>query len=304
VSNNKTESSYTDKKSTGFHHLKNQLETSKFRLRKSEFEMIKTLVKDQFGINFDDQKIGLVENRIQRIIRSGDFGNFADFIRYLEKDTTKRQLSDLVDCLSTNHTYFFREKSHFDFFFSKALPEVVATLQKNNTWDLRIWCAACATGEEAYTLQMLLMEYFGNKYPFWNAGILATDISSQALDFARKGIYSADRVGMIPKSLKEKYLTRLPTGDWKVIDKIRREVTFRRFNLVNKRFPFKNQFHIIFCRNVMIYFDIPTRRNLVEEINTWTTPGGYFFTGCSESIDRSIKTFEHVIPAVYKKVPC
>ncbi|MCK4691049.1 MAG: chemotaxis protein CheR, partial [Desulfuromonadales bacterium] len=159
----------------------------------NEFGQLRDLIQKRFGINLTDQKRSLLVGRLQKLMRRLNLGTFSQYYQYLTDDKTEAALGELVDLISTNHTYFNREKDHFDYFYETALPRIAAILQRENRKDLRIWCAGCSTGEEPYTLLMLMMEYFGNDYSSWNAGILATDISDRALTIARRGTYSTDR---------------------------------------------------------------------------------------------------------------
>lgn len=266
-----------------------------------EFELLRRLIKSRFGINLTDQKKSLVVGRLQKLLRSTGFFSFRDYYEHLTNTPDEGALSELINRISTNHTYFNRESAHFEYFQATALPSIVERLKSRNLRDLRIWCAGCSSGEEAYTLQMLMMEHFGGDYGRWDAGLLATDISERVLDTARSGIYPQERVMQLPEPLQRKYFRRLPDGNSQVVDTVRREITFRRFNLMNERFPFKQSFHIIFCRNVMIYFDQPTREELVGKFNQLTVPGGYLFIGHSETLGRNHALYRYVMPAVFQK---
>ncbi len=266
-----------------------------------EFGQLRDLIHKRFGINLTDQKRSLLVGRLQKLMRRLNLGTFSQYYQYLTDDKTEAALGELVDLISTNHTYFNREKDHFDYFYETALPAIAAKLQQENRKDLRIWCAGCSTGEEPYTLLMLMMEYFGSEYSSWDAGILATDISDRALTIARRGTYSTDRVMQLPENLRRKYFVPAGDGEMAVNDKIKREVTFRRFNLMNTGFPFKKPFQMIFCRNVMIYFDQPTRDALVGRYHQFTEPGGYLFIGHSETLGRSQTRYKYLKPALYQK---
>ena len=268
------------------------------RITDQEFEHIRGLVYSRFGINLTDQKRSLVVGRLQKVLKQKNFSSFSDFIRYVEADTTGEALDTLVNRISTNHTFFFREKEHFNYLVDKALPEVVPQIKDH---DIRVWCAACSSGEEAYCLAMLLMDYFGDDYPKWDAGILATDISARVLDIARQGVYPADRVQEVPPMMKNRYFTKIDKENYRVTEAVRRDVTYRRFNLMNTLFPFKKPFHIIFCRNVMIYFDTETRDALARRFFDHMVPGGYLFIGHSETLRRDICPFDYIQPAVYRK---
>nr|WP_320113774.1 protein-glutamate O-methyltransferase CheR [uncultured Desulfuromonas sp.] len=265
-----------------------------------EFNALRRLIYDRFGINLTDEKRSLLVGRLQKMLRTSKIATFQDYYDYLKTDTSGKAVSDLVNMVSTNYTYFNREKDHFDYFSKTALPAVCQKLEQHKRKDLRVWCAGCSSGEEAYTLVMLMHEYLGTQYGNWDAGILATDISERVLDTAKQGIYGADKVASLPKNL-QKYFTRLPDGRMQVVDKVRKEVTFRRFNLMNTTFPFKKPFQIIFCRNVMIYFDQQTRNALVQRFHRSMEPEGYFFIGHSETLGRDSQLFKYIMPAAYQK---
>ncbi len=270
-------------------------------LKDSEFNEIKDLLYDRFGIALADHKKNLVIGRLRKLVSQRGFSSYAEFIESVKKDKSGSSLSELIDKMSTNHTFFFREAEHFKVFKETALPEIVADLEQKRSKDLRIWCAAASTGEEPYSILMTMMEYFKTSYVSWDAGLLATDISSRVLANAEAGIYPSDSVMNIPAEMRRKYLKQIDSESWEFLAKVRREITFRRFNLMNTSFPFKKQFHVIFCRNVMIYFDKPTRHSLVQRMYDATAPGGYLFIGHSESIRAHDCPYEYVQPAVFRK---
>lgn len=266
-----------------------------------EFRQLRDLIHQRFGINLTEQKRSLLVGRLQKLMRRLNLQTFASYYDYLSNDKTEGALSELVDLISTNHTYFNREKDHFDYFVQTALPKTIEKLRKEKRKDLRIWCAGCSSGEEPYTLLMLMMEYLGADYSSWDAGILATDISDRALTVARRGTYASERVMQLPEPLRRKYFAPAGHEEMTVIDKIKQEATFRRFNLMNTTFPFKKPFQMIFCRNVMIYFDQPTREALVSRYHQFTEPGGYLFIGHSETLGRSQTLYRYLKPALYQK---
>jgi chemotaxis protein methyltransferase CheR len=266
-----------------------------------EFDMIRSLVYERLGIHLTDKKRALVVGRLQKIVREKDCRNFGEYYEYLLSDTTGQAISELADRISTNHTFFYRESSHFDFFLEWALPEVAARLRERNDMDLRIWSAGCSTGEEPYTLVMLMMEYLGHEYPKWSAGVLATDVSERALSIAKRGVYGPGNVEKMPEGWRQKYFKKLADGNYAVAPHVKKEVVFRRFNLMNEKFPFKKPFHIVFCRNVMIYFDAPTREGLVERFHQASEPGAYLFVGHAESLRNQGMGYKYVMPAVYRR---
>lgn len=278
------------------HHLMSSLTISD-----QEFDQLRQLIYRHFGINLTDQKKSLVIGRLQKILRQFGFVRFEQYYQHVIADTSGDALNNLVNQISTNHTFFFREKEHFDFFLATALPEAIARSRAAGQKVLRVWCAGCSSGEEAYTLAILMRECLGREYSSWDAGILATDISAKVLAIAEAGIYADDRVELLPVILKQRYFSRLSDGQWVVNSDVKQEVTFRRFNLMNEQFPFKRPFDIIFCRNVMIYFDQPTREALVNRYFQNTLLGGYLFIGHSESLPRDRCPYAYVSPAIYRK---
>ncbi len=266
-----------------------------------EFVALSTLVYDKIGIKLTEQKKTLLMGRLQKLLRAYKFKNFQEYYDYLIHEKSGSAISELANYISTNHTFFYRENDHFEFFYKKVLPEIEQKLLESKAKDIRIWSAGCSSGEEPYTLIMLMLEYFGNSYYNLDAGILATDISEKALKFANDGIYPDERVRPLPDNLKKKYFTKNPDGTWKIVDKVKKEVTFRKFNLISERYPFKKQFDIIFCRNVMIYFDDVTREKLVSNFYNFTLPMGYLFIGHSETLNRTKSPYKFIMPALYQK---
>jgi chemotaxis protein methyltransferase CheR len=265
-----------------------------------EFDLIRNLVYKQFGIALTPVKKSLVVGRLQKTLRLLGFSSFGQFYEHVVNDASGAALDALVNQISTNHTFFYREAAHFAFFRQKALPEITRRLQQENKRDIRLWCAGCSSGEEAYTIMMEMLEHFADSYRLWDAGLLATDISAKALAKAAAAVYPDENVSNVPAAAM-RYFKRNSSGAWEVSSAVKQEVTFRRFNLMNETFPFKKPFHAIFCRNVMIYFDQPTRQELVGKFYASLVPGGYLFIGHSESLGRDQELFEYVMPAVYRR---
>lgn len=270
-------------------------------ITENEFIALSNLVYDKIGIQITDQKKTLLVGRLQKLLRAYKFKSFQEYYNYLTNEKSGKAISELANYISTNHTFFYREHEHFEFFYKYALPEIEQKLKKSKIKDIRIWSAGCSSGEEPYTLIMLILEYFGKEYKNYDAGILATDISEKALKYAIEGIYSDEKVSPLPDNFKNKYFTKNSDGTWKIADGVKKEVTFRKFNLISEVYPFKKQFDIIFCRNVMIYFDDKTREKLVEKFYNFTAPMGYFFIGHSETLNRTKSQFKFIMPALYQK---
>ncbi|MCX8131663.1 MAG: protein-glutamate O-methyltransferase CheR [Clostridia bacterium] len=264
-----------------------------------EFERLATYMKANYGINMTEKKKTLVMGRLHNVLIQNNFKSFSEYYEYIISDKTGDAVTTLINKLTTNHTFFMRESQHFDYLKKNVLP-YLAEKEKSRK-DLRIWSAGCSTGEEPYTLAMILSDFFGLEKPQWDTKVLATDISSKVLNAADKGIYSNEHIASLPDYWKRNYFRPHDTENSIVADRIKSEVIFRLFNLMTNYFPFKRQFHVIFCRNVMIYFDAETKRELVNKFYDSTEPGGYLFIGHSESLNRSESGYKYILPAVYRK---
>lgn len=255
-------------------------------------------IKANYGINLKEEKQSLVTGRFQNVLIQNSFNNFSEYFDYIVSDKTGDAVITLIDKITTNHTFFMREADHFFYFRDKVLPYLKSTVKDK---DLRIWSAGCSTGEEPYTLAMIIDEFFGKEKMWWDTKILATDISSKVLDTAIKGIYSNEEIAALPLNWRLNYFKKLDNENSVLVDKIRNEVIYRKFNLMEEVFPFKRKFHVIFCRNVMIYFDAQTKRELVNKFYDLTEYGGYLFIGHSESLNREETKYKYIMPAVYRK---
>lgn len=264
----------------------------------SEFKKLADYIEKNYGIHLKNEKKTLVAGRLHSVLTELNFSNFSEYYDYLLADKTNKASTELLNKITTNHTFFMREFDHFNFFHDQILPNLKATLREK---DLRIWSAGCSSGEEPYTLSMLINDFFGDEKVWWDTKILATDISDRVLSKAKLGIYTNDQLESIPKMWKMNYFKKLDGGNNQIVDKIRNEIIFRKFNLMDKSFPFKKKFHVIYCRNVMIYFDTITKNELVNRFYECLEPGGYLFIGHSESLNRETTKFKYVMPAVYRK---
>ena len=272
------------------------------KISDKEFAQLAGYIKANYGIYLKDEKQTLLTGRLSNVLVEKNFASFAEYFDYLVTDKTGDAVVTLIDKITTNHTFFMREVDHFNFFKEKVLPHLASgSKDKDKDKDLRIWSAGCSSGEEPYTLAMLVDEFFGVNKQGWDAKILATDISSKVLDMAVKGIYNNEGIAMIPAYWKLRYFEKLGNEKSVLIPKIRNEVIYRKLNLMDKVFPFKKKFHIIFCRNVMIYFDNKTKIDLVKKFYDLTEPGGYLFIGHSESLNRNETEYRCIMPAVYRK---
>ena len=277
---------------------KDNIGSSLIPITDKEFEALARFIKSNYGINLKEEKKSLVMVRLRNVLHQKNMKTFSEYLDYVFNDKSGEAVSELVNRITTNHTYFMRESKHFEFFGDQVLPYLKETVTDK---DLRIWSAGCSTGEEPYTLAMIIDEFFGKEKYLWNTQILATDLSSQVLEVAKKGIYSNDSISKMPHDKRLKYFNKISDDNSQIVDKIRKEVIFARLNLMNERFPFKKKFHAIFRRNVMIYFDSKTKMELVNKFYEITEPGGYLFIGHSESLIRNQTKYKYVMPAVYRK---
>jgi chemotaxis protein methyltransferase CheR len=266
-------------------------------LQDYEFQMLVHYIRDNFGINLDQKKV-LVEGRLSLHIHEAGFGSYSEYLEHVFSDKSGAEVSNLITRLTTNHTFFMREEMHFQFLRQRILPEI----SRNSTErDIRIWSAGCSSGEEPYTIAMTLYDHLGFNRDLWDKKILATDISTKALEQARQGKYMATALEKLPPHWLSRYFRRVSDSEYAVADDLRGEVIFRSLNLIQDTFPFKKKFHVIFCRNVMIYFDKKTRNELIQRFYDVTEPGGYLFIGHTESIDRDDTPYGYLQPAIYQK---
>jgi chemotaxis protein methyltransferase CheR len=263
-------------------------------LSQREFDQISELAYKSCGIDLKNGKQELVQARLGKKIRQGQFASFKQYYDHVVADKSGEELIALLDALTTNFTSFLREAVHFEFLRKTILPGL--------TGEIRVWSAACSTGEEPYTIAFSLLEELGLPATP-RIHILATDISSKALAAAERGAYEADRFKEFPVDWPRKYLLRGADrweGWYRVKPSIRRTIEFRRFNLMEALRPSK-LFQVIFCRNVMIYFDKETQQRLVNRFASCLVPGGYLLIGHSESLTGLQHPYEYVKPAVYRK---
>ncbi|MDR3121870.1 MAG: protein-glutamate O-methyltransferase CheR [Clostridiales bacterium] len=266
-------------------------------ITEQEFWKIVNLLKDQYGINLS-QKKNLIVGRLQNYLHRSNFESFSEFYDYVVDDKSGEAITLLINKLTTNYTYFLRETEHFDFFKSTVLPHISAT---ETGKDMRIWSAGCSSGEEPYTIAMYVDDFFGRGKNGWDSKILATDISERVLSLAAEGKYLTESLEPLPPAWRENYFKRVDDENSQVVERLRREIIYRKFNLMENVFPFRKKFHIIWCRNVMIYFDAATKNRLVDKFYEHTEPGGYLFIGHSESIARNETRYQYVQPAIYRK---
>lgn len=267
-------------------------------MTEEEFWRIFRFMKSRYGINLERKK-EIMQGRLDNYIRAEGFSSYNEYMNAVEGDITGNMEKELVNILTTNHTFFMREFEHFDFLRQVALPELRRKEERSK--DLCIWCGAASTGQEPYMLAMLLKDFFGLEQNLWDTKVLATDISTEVLKQAIAGRYTGEQIEVLPDNWKRRFLKPVNNGnEYEVTQEIKDEVLFRQFNLMDS-FPFKRKMHIVFLRNVMIYFDKETKRELVQKVYDAMEPGGYLFIGRTEAIDRNYTDFELIQPSIFRK---
>ncbi len=264
------------------------------------FRKFQRLVHQQAGIFLAEQKRELVRGRLGQIIRKRGLASFSEYYRLVVSDPSGSELIGLLDAISTNQTSFWREPGHFRFLLDELLPAWGKDRRNGLAW--RLWSAGCSTGEEPYTLAMVLRERLPES-EVRRGAILATDLNTQVLAQAQRGIYAADRLAPLPPEWRRRYFLR-GTGRWqgyvRVKPSLRQLVSFQRLNLMD-RLPFEAELDIIFCRNVMIYFDKATQAELINRFYECLKPGGFLFIGHSESLCNLRHRFTYFQPTIYRK---
>jgi chemotaxis protein methyltransferase CheR len=262
-----------------------------------DFEQISHIVYKYSGIRLTTGKEELVRSRLIKRLRSLSINSFSGYLRHVKNDRTRQELHTMIDALTTNKTSFFRENQHFEYVRARILPEL-----KKRGSGLRVWSAGCSSGEEPYTIAMLLCEEWPQN-DLKNVRILATDISSRILAKARAGEYEKENLKDVPPAYLSKYFNLLqsnPVRTYGIRDDIKKMVRFAHLNLMDE-WPMKGPFDVIFCRNVMIYFDSATQGRLVQRFGDLLIPGGHLLVGHSESLVANSCGFKYVQPATYVK---
>ena len=268
-----------------------------------DYTRLCNLIYDMAGIRLGSDKKTMLEVRIKRRLKALDLHSYGQYCDYLfGHQGLKEELVSLIDVVTTNKTDFFREPKHFNFLVETALPELTA--RDGGGKPLLIWSAGCSSGEEPYTLAMVLSEY-GLTHPGFRFRILATDISTDVLAKAEMGVYSNDVAGPVPAPLKRKYLmaSRVPGSNRvRVVPELRRLIEFRRLNFMDADYRMTEKADAIFCRNVIIYFDRQTQEKVLQRLSRLLVPRGYMFVGHAETLHDMDLPLTPVAPALYRRI--
>ena len=268
-----------------------------FQLSDREFDEIRTLVHRHTGIALADSKRELVYSRLVRRLRALELPGFRAYIELIEQDGAT-ELEEFTNAITTNLTSFFRESHHFDFLTGTVLPH----LERQNaaTRRLRFWSAGCSTGEEPYSIATTLQESMA-RFRGWDVRILATDLDSNVLANAAAGVYGAERLEKMSTERRARWFQAAGAGQFQVAAALKSMITFKQLNLL-QRWPFKGPFDVIFCRNVVIYFDKPTQRTLFARMSAMQRPDSHLFIGHSESLFKVCSDYELIGKTIYRRV--
>ena len=271
------------------------------KMTKDDFSRVSHYIYNELGIKMPPEKQVMLQSRLLKRLSELKFNSFKEYLDFVFSKASKdHELIKMIDLVTTNKTDFFREPGHFEFLSDKVLPGLIESRKKRK---IKIWSAGCSSGEEPYTLAMVLMNFLQD-YPAAEFEILGTDLSMRILEKAYYGVYALDRVATLPLSIKQKYfLKNKNPGDKtvRVIKELRSKVTFQRMNLMDGSYPVDFDFDIIFCRNVIIYFDRETQESVINKILNHLKPNGYFFIGHSESLTNMNVPVRSVKPTIFFK---
>ena len=263
------------------------------RISDAEFVRFKTLAKSIAGIHLSDAKKALVCGRLSRRLTHYGLDSYGEYFKLIEAGREPGELQTALDLLTTNETYFFREPKHFDFLRQRILPE------RRPGAPFRIWSAASSSGEEPYTLAMILADVLGESP--WE--IVASDLSTRVLERAQRGVYPMERAHNIPQQYLKSYCLKgvgAQAGNFVIDRRLRARVRFLQVNL-NQTLPALGEFDVVFLRNVMIYFDLATKRQVVSRILSLLKPGGWLMVGHSESLNGVTDDVRATAPSIYRK---
>ncbi len=266
-----------------------------------QFKIFSDFIHGEFGIKLPPSKKTMLEARLQKRLRVLGMSNYKEYCDFLFSPSgMDKELFYLINAVTTNTTDFFREPKHFEILYGRLLPEFYS---RHRGEAFHIWSAGCSSGEEPYTLSMVLSE-FAEQNPSFRFSILATDISLEVLEKAMRGVYAEEKVAPVPNHMKKKYLLRSKDKTRRLVRvsrELREAISFDRLNFMDE-FDLKTTVNVIFCRNVVIYFDRPTQEKLFNKFCRHLKPGGYLFIGHSESLTGMTLPLEQVAPTVYKRI--
>lgn len=279
-----------------------ELDCFKAELSEKDFKAFSEFIYNEYGIKMPAIKRIMLQGRLLKRIRELNFNSYTEYKNYFfSKEGQEKELFNFLNVVTTNKTDFFREPVHFDFLRDNVLP---AFTSGSNNGPFKVWSAGCSSGEEPYTISILLNEY-KLKTPGFNFNILGTDISNRVLTNASKGVYAENKIALLPMDYKKRYFLKSkdranPTV--RVRPELQKDITLKHVNLMNKTFDVTEKFNVIFCRNVLIYFDRETQESVINKLSNYLLPGGIFFIGHSESLSGMNVPLEHIRPTIFRKI--
>jgi chemotaxis protein methyltransferase CheR len=274
-------------------------------MKDATFSRLASFIHTELGIKMTDAKRPMLQGRLQKRLRHLGLGSYEEYVKYVfSPEGMEVELYHLINAVTTNKTDFFREPRHYEVLVRQVLPHLVEQHFAGLKRKLKVWSAACSTGEEPYTLAMVLSE-FEQRCPGFQFSVLATDISTRVLETAMAGIYDEEKIEPVPALLRKKYLLRGKDGRQglvRIVPTLRSLVRFQRLNLMEEQYGIQEAMDVIFCRNVIIYFDRPTQEKVLNTMVRYLRPGGYLFMGHSETLNGFKIPLEPVALTVYRKV--
>ncbi len=275
----------------------------KARMSDEEFRKLSRFITEQAGIKMPDVKRVMLQSRLQKRLRQLNMTSFKEYVDYVfSEEGLQNELIHMLDVVSTNKTDFFREPVHFEFMEKSILPEYIEQFPLNRT--MKIWSAGCSSGEEVYTIAMTISEFL-REHPGVNYSILGTDISTDILQRAVDAIYKEEKAATLPLELKKRYLLRSKDRSKKlvrIVPELRKKAHYKRLNFMDDHYPISETFDVIFCRNVLIYFNRDKQQEVIQKLLDKLRPGGYFFIGHSESIMGMDVPLQPIRPTIFKRI--
>lgn len=274
------------------------------QLTEEQFSQLAVYIEGELGIRMPPAKKVMLESRLQKRVRTLRMASFSDYLEHVfDPSSGDGELLHMIDAVTTNKTDFFREPDHFDRMTDAVLPDLYANMGAGKRKPLLVWSTASSTGEEPYTLAMVLEE-FRSKNRDFEYRVLGTDISTEVLERGRKAIYTEERALQVPAEFRKRYMLRSKDREARLVrikPELRARVVFQRMNLMAETFTIRDHFQIIFCRNVIIYFDRQNQQRLLRKLYSYLVPGGYLFLGHSETLAGMELPLESFAPTVYRR---
>ena len=282
--------------------VEKDLNVFKAELSEKDFQAFSFFIYSQYGIKMPPVKRIMLQGRLLKRIRDLNMKSYSEYKEYFfSKEGQQKEIFNFLNVITTNKTDFFREPVHFNFLADEILP---SCFENNPAGVFNVWSAGCSSGEEPYTISIILNE-FKEKNPAFNFSILGTDISHKVMNMAARGVYAADKVELMPLDYKKKYFLKSkdranPTV--RVMPQLQRDITLKYVNLINGPYDIKEKYNVIFCRNVLIYLDRATQERVINNLCHHLKPGGFFFIGHSESLSGMNVQLRHIKPTIFQKI--